>query len=228
VMAKKAKPAKKKAAAPKKPAPKTKAKAAKPVAKSPVARRPKAAKHLVRPVAGKKPAADARPAKTAPKPVAKATARLPAKPVKPVKPVKVKMTAAQAAAFRGFKKAVFEKLGELRQELIDEIHALSDSSLVFDRNPGEELADIGSENFLREMELGMMTEEEKRLVLVESALRRLKDNNFGFCADCAGKIQEGRLLALPYARLCMKCKAKREAEEAEGIAAQPESIQLTE
>lgn len=227
MMAKKAKPAKKKAAAPrkpapKKPAPKAKAKAAKPVAKRPVARRPKAAKRLVRPVAGKKSAADARPAKATPKPVAKATAQPPAKPVK------VKMTAAQAAAFRGFKKAVFEKLGELRQELIDEIHALSDSSLVFDRNPGEELADIGSENFLREMELGMMTEEEKRLVLVESALRRLKENNFGLCADCAGKIQEGRLLALPYARLCMKCKAKREAEEAEGIAAPPESIQLTE
>lgn len=208
-MAKKAKSAAKTAAA-KRPAAKAKTQAAKPAAKHPVAAKPAA---KVSQTAAARPAAKGQAAKPAP-----GLAPVQAPPPKLV----------EAASFRGFKRTVFDRLAELRQELIDEIHALSDSSLVFDRNPGEELADIGSENFLREMELGMMSEEEKKLVLVESALRRLNEGGFGTCAECAGKIQEGRLLAIPYARLCVKCKAKREAEEAEGVAAQPEAIQLTE
>ena len=82
--------------------------------------------------------------------------------------------------------------------------------MTFERQAGEELADIGSDSFMREMELGLMSIEEKQIQLIQQALERLANSTYGKCQHCSRKIKEGRLTALPYAKLCIKCKAKRE------------------
>ncbi|MHB8875413.1 MAG: TraR/DksA family transcriptional regulator [Myxococcaceae bacterium] len=48
---------------------------------------------------------------------------------------------------------------------------------------------------------------------VERALSRLRDDPeaFGECADCDEEIPLARLLAMPYAELCVACQAKRDA-----------------
>jgi DnaK suppressor protein len=104
----------------------------------------------------------------------------------------------------------YRKLIDLRDSMIHDVRALSERSLNSTKAAGEELADIGSENFLREMELSLVSEEGRTLNLILGALRRLQDDSFGICEDCEKPIPEGRLKAIPYARLCVSCKSARE------------------
>ncbi len=115
--------------------------------------------------------------------------------------------------FTGQDKIYFDRLMELRDTLLEEYRELSDNSLTFNKQAGEELADIGSDQFLREMELGLVTEEGRKIRLIDEALSRLKAGSYGECQDCEDQISEGRLEAIPYARLCVKCKSARETAE---------------
>ncbi len=47
------------------------------------------------------------------------------------------------------------------------------------------------------------------LNLVDSALSKLENGEFGKCEDCGGNIGEPRLEAKPSARFCMDCAAKK-------------------
>jgi DnaK suppressor protein len=115
--------------------------------------------------------------------------------------------------FRGKKKEQYERLVELREQLVDELRTLSDHSLTYNKQAGEELADIGSDQFLREMELGLVTEEGRKVRLIDEAIERLKGGTYGLCSECGKEISEARLEALPYAKLCIKCKSRRESAE---------------
>ncbi len=46
---------------------------------------------------------------------------------------------------------------------------------------------------------------------VEGALTRLERGTFGLCEECGRPIPVGRLLALPRARLCVRCQRREEA-----------------
>ena len=120
-------------------------------------------------------------------------------------------------AYRGKKKRYYNMLVELQDQLIDEVRTLSSHSLSFNKQAGEELADIGSDNFTREIELGVMTEEGRRIRLIQDAIERLKDNSYGVCLDCRNSIQEGRLKAIPYAKFCIQCKSRRERDPYENF-----------
>ncbi|MFO7820898.1 MAG: TraR/DksA family transcriptional regulator [Lentisphaeria bacterium] len=112
--------------------------------------------------------------------------------------------------FRGKKRKHYDALMELRDELAEQIRGLS-SSRDYHREAGEDLADIGSENFSRDVALSLMSEEGEKIVLIHDAVQRLIEGTYGKCIDCGGDIGEGRLEALPYAKLCIDCKSAREA-----------------
>lgn len=44
-----------------------------------------------------------------------------------------------------------------------------------------------------------------RLHLLNEALRRVDDEDFGLCDECGAEIPLGRLLAMPETRLCVAC-----------------------
>ena len=115
----------------------------------------------------------------------------------------------------------------LRDQLVDEVRTLSAQSLTSNKQAGEELADIGSDSFLREMGLGVMSDEGHRIQLIREAIERLNGRDFGVCLDCSEHIQEARLEAIPYAKLCVQCKTRRETARAEGIDLDAE-LELTE
>jgi DnaK suppressor protein len=45
---------------------------------------------------------------------------------------------------------------------------------------------------------------------IDTALRRLKDGDYGTCSDCGSKVPVVRLKALPFAALCRGCQEKRD------------------
>jgi len=222
-----AKSTKKKSAAAKRPATKSKAAGKKPTAKkaSPKKSMKKAAKRTpAKKAPAKKAPAKKAPAKKAPAKKAPAgrlaasRSRLRQRPVN---------RGNGQPNFRGRKRKYYEMLATLRDQLVDEVRTISAQSLTSNKQAGEELADIGSDSFLREMGLGVMSDEGHRIQLIREAIERLHGKGFGVCLDCDKDIQEARLEAIPYAKLCVQCKTRRETARAEGIDLDAE-LELTE
>lgn len=115
-----------------------------------------------------------------------------------------------AVQLSGRNRQYYDLLLQKRDLLIDQIQHLSESSLISNRQAGEELADVGSDDFMREVELALASEEERLFMLVQEAIERLNEGAYGQCVDCGGAIGEGRLEAIPYAKLCVDCKTLRE------------------
>jgi DnaK suppressor protein len=65
----------------------------------------------------------------------------------------------------------------------------------------------------REFNLLLGTRERQKLEQIESALSRMEHGEYGFCEDCGENIPAGRLKAMPFATLCVKCKSERESME---------------
>ena len=106
-----------------------------------------------------------------------------------------------------------------RENFLSEIeHLESDSLNKSQRDASGDLsgysfhmADMGTDNFDREFTINLVTTEQKVLYEVDEALRRLKKKGkFGLCEQCEKAIARKRLEAVPYARLCIKCKEERE------------------
>jgi DnaK suppressor protein len=75
------------------------------------------------------------------------------------------------------------------------------------------MADYGGENFRRDIELQMLTEDGNIVELIEDAIKRLMDGEYGDCVDCSTKIPKGRLEVKPYALYCTNCKSVREKND---------------
>lgn len=72
------------------------------------------------------------------------------------------------------------------------------------------MADVASDNFEREMSLGLAANEQELLYQIDDALSRLKDKNLGKCQTCSRDIGMKRLSAVPYAQLCITCQEQEE------------------
>ncbi len=65
----------------------------------------------------------------------------------------------------------------------------------------------------REMGISLQEMRNRERQLIDDALESLDEGTYGMCADCGEGISEKRLLALPFARLCVECQSKRELME---------------
>lgn len=118
--------------------------------------------------------------------------------------------------FQGVKKKYYESLLALREKITQQLEFHSSEALNTNENAGEKngmsthMADLGSDNFLHDMELAMITNEGDVLEMIDEAIQRLVNNEYGKCMDCNVKISPERLEAKPYAMFCIECKSIRE------------------
>ena len=74
----------------------------------------------------------------------------------------------------------------------------------------DDLVDVATETFEREKGLALESSVQGMLQMVEDALRRARSGTYGVCDGCGRQIDVNRLRAIPYARLCIKCKEREE------------------
>ena len=72
------------------------------------------------------------------------------------------------------------------------------------------MADMATDNFDREFNLGLASSEQQILNQIDEALRKIDEGRFGICDICTKPISQKRLLALPYTRFCIKCQSEEE------------------
>ena len=110
-----------------------------------------------------------------------------------------------------FKKLLLARKAMLTQDasrLADE--ALSKTKGSSATTDISNFADLGSDNFEQELELGLLENHGKALEEINHALMRIETGNFGICESCGKPVPKSRLKAMPHARLCLECKRKEE------------------
>ena len=75
------------------------------------------------------------------------------------------------------------------------------------------MADMATDNFDREFTLGLASNEQQLLNLIDTAIRKIDDASYGDCETCKKSISVKRLLAMPYAPLCIKCQELEEKQK---------------
>ena len=73
-----------------------------------------------------------------------------------------------------------------------------------------DMADIGSDNYEQEFNLGLMETEQATLGEIDEALERIEKKQFGKCVSCGGPIPKARLKVKPNAKYCIECKRREE------------------
>jgi len=78
------------------------------------------------------------------------------------------------------------------------------------------MADMATDNFDREFALGLASSEQNLLNLVDRALKKIEDGTFGLCEKTWKPITKKRLMAVPYAPLCIEAQELEEKEKRRG------------
>jgi DnaK suppressor protein len=102
---------------------------------------------------------------------------------------------------------------ELREQLLVQRREIMDL-YEHDLREGQRASDEGSEDVVdransaynREFMFSLSGTERDTLFMIEEALERLDDGQFGTCSNCENEIPVARLKAVPWARYCIDCQ----------------------
>ena len=92
------------------------------------------------------------------------------------------------------------RLADLRARLV-EIDAELDS------HNSQDWEDLATERESDEVLEGMGLSGQQEIRMIEAALARIADGDYGFCTKCGAEISAERLDVLPYTPFCRTCAA---------------------
>ena len=118
-------------------------------------------------------------------------------------------------------KVFYDLLMKKKQELLKGIaHIANDALKTSQRDATGDLsayslhmADVATDNYEREFQLGLADNEQKLLNRINAALEKIEAGTFGLCELCEKKIAKARLKVVPYAELCVPCQEKQEKKK---------------
>jgi DnaK suppressor protein len=101
-------------------------------------------------------------------------------------------------------------LKEVKQRLLDErsslIEKLKDNDLSVDDSETPDPVDLAVRNYSKNVMLAVSENESRQLALIDEALLRVEDDEYGLCQNCEQEINPKRLAAIPWARYCLNCQ----------------------
>jgi DnaK suppressor protein len=108
-----------------------------------------------------------------------------------------------------------QRLLAKRKELISEVRGSNVGSLETSTDGIQDIADQASSAYTKEFLLSIGDAERRMLRQVDEALDKIRQDTYGLCESCGETINERRLEALPFARLCIACQEEEERAKAE-------------
>ncbi len=100
-------------------------------------------------------------------------------------------------------KDIKEKLLAERDLLIEK---LKGNDLSIDDAETPDPVDLAVRNYSKNVQLAVSENESKQLSLIDEALLRIEDEDYGVCLNCEKEINPKRLAAIPWARFCLDCQ----------------------
>jgi DnaK suppressor protein len=103
---------------------------------------------------------------------------------------------------------------QLRTKIAGDLQQIEGDSLSGNQpnHSGElsDVADMATDNYDRELNIGLASNEQQLLNDIDVALKRIEEGTYGICEIYGTQIPKKRLLAMPYTRLSMKAQEEEE------------------
>lgn len=112
------------------------------------------------------------------------------------------------------KDTIKKRFLKMKEDLLREVASRIESETDHRYEIGD-IYDLATSERDREFSLLVGNRTRQRLQEIDAALDRINEKSYGICEDCGQKISPGRILAMPFTRLCVKCKEEAEKKEEE-------------
>ena len=103
-----------------------------------------------------------------------------------------------------------KRLEERQQQLKRNVSRTEQDGRAADEDSAQDIADRAASSYNKEFLFSQSNNERQLLQMVESALVRIRQGNFGECISCGREINPKRLEAVPWTRHCIECQEKLE------------------
>jgi DnaK suppressor protein len=111
-----------------------------------------------------------------------------------------------------WKNEIRDMLLQMRKELLKDVSQSAKIERDYLRFDVGDFYDHASSDRDRELMLTLTDRERDKLVLIDEALKKIKEGNYGICESCGDEIGEDRLKAMPLTKLCLSCKIDLERQ----------------
>src|SRR5687768_6699847 len=101
-------------------------------------------------------------------------------------------------------------LKKIKERLLNErellIEKLKGNDLSIDDSETPDPVDLAVRNYSKNVMLAVSENESRQLALIDEAIQRVEDKEYGECQNCAKPVNAKRLSAIPWARYCLACQ----------------------
>jgi DnaK suppressor protein len=105
------------------------------------------------------------------------------------------------------------KLEASREETFRSLVRADQERRILDCDEPQDLGDRSVTSSSREFLFERSSQKRRLLRMIEDALRRIDNDEFGDCIDCGKPINIKRLEAMPWTECCLQCQEKLEQIE---------------
>ncbi|PYV92068.1 MAG: hypothetical protein DMG05_05675 [Acidobacteria bacterium] len=99
-----------------------------------------------------------------------------------------------------------------RKELYSKVQKWPIQATIYSEDSEGDIYDLCVQSLLKDQFLSLCERERKTLEMVEEALERIQTEVYGLCEECQEPINEKRLKALAWVKLCINCQSQKEGD----------------
>ena len=103
-----------------------------------------------------------------------------------------------------------KRLESRQQDLRRIVSRTQQDGRTVDEDSAQDIADRAASSYTKEFLFHQSNNDRQLLQMVEGALDRIREGNFGECISCGKEINPKRLEAVPWTRHCIECQEKLE------------------
>ncbi len=92
----------------------------------------------------------------------------------------------------------------LERELL--LAKLNGNDLSVDSSETPDPVDLAVRNYSKNVMLAVSENDSRQVIMINEALTRISDDEYGTCQNCEKDINPKRLDAVPWARYCLNCQ----------------------
>lgn len=105
-----------------------------------------------------------------------------------------------------------ETLRQIRKDLVGEVEKNRETSKNGMNEQVSDISDDAAQSYSRQLIMDLGEQERGKLKLVDEAIQKIKEGNYGICQQCEKNIPEARLKVIPFAIYCVECLSEIEKE----------------
>lgn len=99
-----------------------------------------------------------------------------------------------------------DKLLNRRESLVGQVQQAELYSRERDAEATQDPADMAANAYTKELLVSMSDNDRQLLNLIDEAVERIEDGDYGKCVRCREALPDKRLDAVPWARHCVRCQ----------------------